>query len=309
MTDFDNVIRAADVVRGDTEAKAPPSAPAVVIDLAAHRKRLRTGPAAERPLTLSEVWSAINAGRIVLHYQAQFDLNTGKVACAEALLRLKDTNGRLIFPDRFIDWAEDSDLIVPLGRAVIERACRDLADIRASGGVLPRIAINVSAYQLSCDDGLVDFVDETLVANGLNYADLEFELTERQRLDSSGQGVRTIKTLAERGLRLAIDDFGVGYSSVVCLTELPISSFKLDKALIGQLPENIAMQGVVKSLLAIGEHLGLEVVAEGVETEAQHDWLVRAGCPAAQGFGYAKPMDIDSLREKLLKNGPRVAAI
>jgi EAL domain-containing protein (putative c-di-GMP-specific phosphodiesterase class I) len=251
---------------------------------------------ANRPLPLGEVWAALNEGRIQMHYQPQYDLATGEIMAAEALLRLVDTDGDLVYPDRFIELAEHSDLIVPLGRAVIERVCADLVATRATGGVLPRVAINLSAHQLNCDSELLSFVDQTIDKYGLDYTDLEFELTERQRLDSAGSGAAVIKVLAARGARIVIDDFGIGYSSVICLTELPISAFKLDRALIGRLPEDQAIQSVVQCLLKLATHLDLEVVAEGVETRAQHDWLVDVGCPSGQGFGYARPMAIEALQ-------------
>jgi EAL domain-containing protein (putative c-di-GMP-specific phosphodiesterase class I) len=254
---------------------------------------------ANRPLPLGEVWDALNAGRIQMHYQPQYDLTTGEIMAAEALLRLVDTDGELVYPDRFIELVEHSDMIVPLGRAVIEQVCTDLVATRAAGRVLPRVAINLSAHQLNCDTELLGFLDQTLVAHGLNYSDLEFELTERQRLDSASDGVAVLNVLAARGSRIVIDDFGIGYSSVVCLTELPISAFKLDRALIGRLPEDAAIQSVVQCLLKLADHLELDVVAEGVETPAQHAWLVEAGCLSGQGFGYARPMAFDALQDLL----------
>ena len=280
-------------------------APATVLDLAAKRSvRAKANATAtrQRPLTMNEVWDALNQDRIEMHYQPQYDLATGEIMGAEALLRLVDGQGQLVYPDRFSELVETSDLIVPLGRAVIERVCADLVQIRAEGGVLPRVAINLAAHQLNSDDGLVGFIDDTLAEHSLAYTDLEFELTERQRLDTNGQGSPALIALASRGAKITIDDFGIGYSSVVCLTELPISTFKLDRALIGRLPEDETMQSVVTALLKLAEHLGLDVVAEGVETQAQHQWLKDAGCPSGQGFGYAKPMPIAKLQVLLNEN-------
>ncbi len=277
--------------------------PARILDLETRRSaRARAAAVASRalPLTIAEVWDALDDGRVTLHYQPQYDLLTGSLLAAEALVRLVDPEGGLIYPDRFIELVERSDLIVPLGRAVIERACADLVAVRAAGGVLPRVALNLSARQLNCDDELMRFLDQEIYAHGLAYDDLEFELTERQRLSTDGDGSHVLEALAKRGARITIDDFGIGYSSVACLTDLPISAFKLDKALIDRLPEDGAIQSVVTCLLDLAARLDLDVVAEGVETDAQRDWLRRVGCPSAQGFGLARPMAIDALQELLV---------
>ena len=273
--------------------------PARILDLETRRAaRARATAAAthNRPLTIAEVWKALDEGRLTLHYQPQYDLDNGELLAAEGLVRLIDREGGLVYPDRFIELVEHSDLVVPLGRAVIERACADLVAVRAAGAVLPRVALNLSARQLNCDDELLAFLDQTLTSRGLAYPDLEFELTERQRLSAEGDGRHALEALANCGARITIDDFGIGYSSVVCLTELPIRAFKLDRALISRLPEDESIQSVVSCLLDLASLLDLDVVAEGVETRAQHEWLSRAGCPAAQGFGLARPVAVQALQ-------------
>ena len=254
-------------------------------------------------LTPGEVWDALNDGRLQMHYQPQYDLVTGMTVSAEALIRLVDTDGQLIYPDRFIEMVEGSDLIVPLGRAVIEQVCADLAASRAAGITLQRVAINLSARQLKTDAGLLDFIDRTLVVNGLQHDDLEFELTERQGLSPDCLGLLVLSALAERGARIVIDDFGIGYSSIIYLTALPTAAFKLDRALVSRLTEDQTLQSVVKSLLTLAKDLKLDVVAEGIETDEQRDYLAQAGCPYGQGFGYAKPMPIGDLQAFLTERG------
>ena len=253
-------------------------------------------------LTPHDVWEALNEGRMVMHYQPQYDMRTGKTVAAEALVRLIDRDDQLIYPDRFIDTTEQSDIIVPLGRAVIEQVCVDLRACRAEGIEIQRIAINLSAHQLNIDTTLLNFVDNVIARHGLKYDDLEFEITERQNLTSNCAGIDLLKKLNQRGARIVIDDFGIGYSSVVYLTELPISAFKLDRALVSRLPEDKAMQSVVKSLLRLAEDLDVDVVAEGIETKEQNEYLAHAGCPFAQGFGYAKPMAIANFQAFLTEN-------
>lgn len=278
---------------------------ATIVDLSSRRADAEA-VAVERPsysLTPGEVWDALNNGRLQVHYQPQYDMATGETIAAEALVRLVDNDAKLIYPDRFIEMAERSDLIVPLGRAVIERVCADLAACRAAGIALQRIAINLSARQLTADAGLLDFIDRMLVVNGLQYGDLEFELTERQGLSPDCVGLLILSALSERGARIVIDDFGIGYSSIVYLTALPISAFKLDRALVSRLTEDHSRQSVVKSLLMLAEDLKLDVIAEGIATHEQHEYLARAGCRYAQGFGYAKPMPIGDLQAFLTERG------
>lgn len=244
-----------------------------------------------------EVWEAVNDERLVVHYQPQYDMHSGKTVAAEALVRLVDTDGQLVFPDRFIAAVEDRDLIVPLGRAVIEQVCEDLANCRAEGLRLQRVAINLSAHQLVADTGLLDFIDVTVARHGLQHSDLEFELTERHSLQADCDGHTVLRALARRGARIVIDDFGVGYSSVIYLAELPVAAFKLDRSLVARVLEDKAARKLIDSLLALADNMGLDVVAEGVETAAQGDYLKTSGCPLAQGFGYARPMMVDDLLE------------
>jgi EAL domain-containing protein (putative c-di-GMP-specific phosphodiesterase class I) len=217
---------------------------------------------------------------------------------------LVDAEGHLIHPGRFIDAVEHSDLIVPFGRAVIEQVCAGLAAVRAEHIPLKRIAINLSAHQLNLDSMLVEFINQMLKHHELGYEDLEFELTERQALGANDPGVDTLRVLAERGARLVVDDFGTGYSSVLCLTELPVSAFKLDCALVSRLPEDQRVWHVVQNLLTLASDLELEVIAEGVETQEQDEILTGAGCPFAQGFGYARPMAESTFRAFLKSNSP-----
>lgn len=288
---------------GQTNVAVP-----TVIDLQARREsatgRVEARSAGEQPfrLTPGEVWDALNDDRLVVHYQPQFDLRSGNIVAAEALVRLIDTDGQLVYPDCFIDPVEQRDLIVPLGRTIIERVCSDLAAIRAARLPVQRIAVNLSAYQLGADTGLAHFIDQTVAGNGLQYADLEFELTERQSLRIHCEGPQVLNALAERGARVVIDDFGVGYSSVVYLAELPVAAFKLDRALVASILKDEPARVLIDGLIALAAKMGLDVVAEGVETKAQSDYLRTAGCRFAQGYGYARPMPIDDLRELVAKH-------
>ena len=276
---------------------------APVIDLQAHRRAKADDVGAcvtqeqDDQLSSGDVWDAIRGGRLVVHYQPQYEMHRGKTIAAEALVRLIDANGQLVYPDRFIDTAEQRDLIIPLGRVVIERVCIDLAACRAHGLPIQRIAINLSAHQLNADPGLLTYIDQMVASHGLQYSDLELELTERHGLQPQCEGRRVLNALALRGARIVIDDFGVGYSSVAYLAELPVSAFKLDRSLVARAPEDSRATTLIDSLLVLAKTMGLDVVAEGVESRLQSDYLVTAGCPLAQGYGYARPMPIDALKE------------
>ena len=238
--------------------------------------------------TLGDLWHAIADDRIVNHYQPQYDFVTGRTVAVEALARVIGEDGDLVYPDRFIVQAEESGMIVPLGRAVIRQACQDLARWRRQGHTLDRVAINLSAYQLKVDTLLIDYIEKMIDAHGLDFSDLEFELTERQALD--GNGLDTLQTLAAAGARLALDDFGIGYSSVAYLAELDIRTVKLDRSMVSRLPEDRATAGIVRHLLAMARELDMEIVAEGIETQEQNDYLAHAGCHLGQGYLVAKPM-------------------
>ncbi len=247
--------------------------------------------AVDAPFGLDRLWQAITDDRVVLHYQPQVDVDTGRVIALEALVRIAAEDGALVYPDRYIADAEDSGLIVPLGREVIRQACRDLASWRAAGLSVQRVAINLSAHQLNLDRMLTTAVDEITSANGLTHADLEFELTERQALDRGGPGMKSLRTLAEAGARLALDDFGVGYSSISYLTELPFSVVKIDRSMVAQIPANETTGCVIRHLIAMASELGIEVVGEGVETAAQRDFLLAADCRLMQGYLLSRPGD------------------
>lgn len=281
---------------------------AKVIDLQAHRRAAAVkaqASAIEQPDcagTPAKVWDALVNDRLVMHYQPQYEMRTGTTVAAEALVRFIDTDGKLVYPENFIGAVEESDLIVSLGRAVIEQVCADLAACRAEGHAIRRMAINLSARQLKVDTSLLSFIDQIVARNGLTYVDLEFELTERQCLRPTSEGLHVLNALASRGARIVIDDFGVGYSSIVYLTELPVSAFKLDLAFIRRLPEDGVVKILIENLLALATNLNLDVIAEGVETLAQHEFLCQAGCAYAQGFGFAKPMNVNDLQSFMNKS-------
>lgn len=268
------------------------SRPAEVVDF----EQARRARSAGTPFTATMIWQALQDRRVVNHYQPQVNLTTGEIVGAEALLRLVDEFGEWVYPDRFIDVAEAHELIVPLGRAVIESACADLAWCRAQGLQLPRVAINIAAKQLVWDEALTVYIRHALKRYGLVHSDLELEITERHGLVDESAALIQLTSLADAGARIVLDDFGIGYSSLHCLQHFPLSAIKLDRSLVSQLPECETASTIVKHLLAMSDGLGLDVVAEGIETSDQASCLTQAGCRMGQGYMYAKP----DLVQKLL---------
>lgn len=230
---------------------------------------------------------AVYSDALDLVYQPQFDCVTGNMISMEALVRWNHPEYGAISPAEFIPVAEKTALIVALGDWVAERACTQIAALnRQSGHPLP-VAINVSARQF-CDPTYPAQVATLLERTGLAPTFLELELTEGTLMQDVDCAVRTMTALRCLGVRLAIDDFGTGYSSLAYLRHFPINRLKIDRSFIATLPYD--NQPLARALVALGHACGLDVLAEGVETQAQFDWLGENGCDAGQGFWLARPM-------------------
>jgi diguanylate cyclase (GGDEF)-like protein len=236
----------------------------------------------------AELEEALEHERFELHYQPLFDIETQRTLGAEALLRLRSEEGELIAPDRFIPLAEEMGLIVPIGRWVMNEACQQLKRWQQHGYGHLRMAVNVSPVQLS-DERFVEMVSEAVETAGIDYSDLELEITEGQVVEYLPLIEKAFKALNAKGVRIAIDDFGTGYSALAYLTRLHWSTVKIDRAFLADIPHESNAGRIVAAIVAMAGELGLQVTAEGVETEAQYRFLSEAGCHLGQGFGYARP--------------------
>ena len=243
----------------------------------------------ERVWLAAELEQALAAERFELHYQPLFDIATQRTLGAEALLRLRTEEDELIPPDRFIPLAEELGLIVPIGRWVVRQACQQLKQWQQQGHDQLRIAVNVSPVQLA-DENFVDQVIEAVEDAGIAYHDLELEITESQIVEYLPLVEQAFQTLSTMGVRIAIDDFGTGYSALAYLTRLHWSTVKIDRAFLAEVPHEANATQVVSAIIAMAGELGLQVTAEGVETEAQYRFLVEAGCHKGQGYWYAHPL-------------------
>ncbi len=236
----------------------------------------------------SEILLAIEQRQFTLFLQPQWDMQTNQITGAEALLRWRLRDGSIILPADVIPLAEELDVIVPLGNWVLEESCRILAEWQAKGITLP-LAVNISAIQMQHKE-FVSHLKQQLDEHRIDPSKLLLEITETVRINDLDQALALLRELRDLGLSIALDDFGMGYASLDYLNRLkclPIDLIKIDRSFIGGLPEDDAMVRIVS---AVSEVLHLPVMAEGVETEAQRDWLLRHGIRSGQGFLFAKPL-------------------
>ncbi|MBV2351197.1 EAL domain-containing protein [Synechococcus sp. HK05] len=238
---------------------------------------------------------AIDRQELHLHYQPQWDREQRLIG-AEALLRWHTHRGEAIPPDRFIPLAEQSGLIRPLGRWVLEQGIAQLSHWQRKGWRLPRLAINVSGHQLDpgeepLDQHLLSLCEQWQVLP----EHLEVELTETALISNPEAAAHTLQTLAAAGVSLAIDDFGTGFSSLASLQRLPLQRLKIDRCFVQDLPNNSADRSIVKATILMAHELGLSCLAEGVETESQREQLLQLGCDSFQGYLLGKPMPAEEL--------------
>ncbi len=258
--------------------------------------------ALERRVRLeSELARAVEAEEFRLHYQPIVDARTGELVAAEALIRWQSPTLGLVGPAHFIPLAEERGLILAIGRWVLRRACRDLRAWRDDGLDPVRVSVNVSARQLEAGTLLPEVLG-ALTAARISPALLGLELTESTLLRDDLGAVETLRAIHRAGIALAIDDFGTGYSSLGYLTRFPVDALKLDRVFVKGVADEPDKRAITDAVLAIARELGLRVVAEGVETEAQARYLADRGCALLQGFLYGAPMAEDEFRKRLAES-------
>ena len=235
-------------------------------------------------------------GELVAHYQPVVALDSGRCVGVEALVRWHDPSRGLVPPAEFVPLAEESGLVVPLGDWMLREACRQAT--RWPGDL--RVSVNVSGRQL-VQGSLVASVAEALQASGLEPDRLQLELTETVLMDDVEASIAVMRELRELGVGLALDDFGKGYSSLSYLHRFPVTRIKIDRSFVRGLPGAASDVAIVSAVLTFGRALGLDVVAEGVETEDHARALRELGCRYAQGFHFHRPMAADELDRTLLR--------
>jgi len=236
----------------------------------------------------TELRRAIEEKQFVLHYQPLINLCTGRLHSVEALLRWQSTSRGLVPPGEFIRFTEESGLIIPIGRWLMEEAVAQAARWHESGLDI-RISVNVSARQLR-DVAIVTQLRELVEQSQSARTLIDIELTESCFIDDEKAAVELMRQFKQLGARILLDDFGTGYSSLSQLTRLPIDVIKLDRSFITGIDQNFQAQSLVRSVLSLARAFGFSVVAEGVETEREVQFLKDIGVDFAQGFFYARPM-------------------
>lgn len=246
----------------------------------------------------SDLRRALERGEFQLHYQPKADLATGEVTGAEALLRWHCPGRGLVSPDRFIGVLEESGLILPVGAWAIRQACADLASWDALGLPPLRMAVNISARQFR-HANLARLIDGALQDHGVPAQRLEVELTESLLLEDNLATRQILGSLAGMGVRLAMDDFGTGHSSLSYLKRFDIDTLKIDKSFVSELPHDAEDAAIAGAIVAMGQTLKMRVVAEGVETEAQAEYLRTIGCNEIQGYLLSRPLAAEQFVEWL----------
>jgi diguanylate cyclase (GGDEF)-like protein len=241
---------------------------------------------------LQDLRNALDQEQFSLYYQPKFDASNGRPVGAEALLRWEHPTRGMMLPDTFIDLAEKTGLIIPLGEWVLNEACRQMREWYVQGYTDWRIAVNLSALQF-CHAGLVQSVAKALSTHRLPANSLTLEITETTAMSDADASMTVLQELSTMGVDLSIDDFGTGYSSLMYLKRLPANELKIDRGFVRDLEHDSDDAAIVSAIVALGQALGLRIVAEGVETGVQQDFLTKLGCDSLQGYllGHPQPAD------------------
>ncbi|WP_261844722.1 bifunctional diguanylate cyclase/phosphodiesterase [Aliamphritea ceti] len=243
---------------------------------------------------------AIDTTQLRLHYQPQVRLSDGRLATVEALVRWQKDDGYLVEPDQFIPQAEENGLIIPLGKWVLQQACRQMK-CWLDQGLNIRVAVNISGLQI-INGNWLGTVKEVLEETGLPACNLELEITESYVIQHIDQVAEVLAKLRALGIRISIDDFGTGYSSLSYLKLLPVDALKIDRSFLQDVPNSHSDGKIIAAIIAMAAQLGLDVVAEGVENAAQLSFLSQRDCDLVQGYLIASPQSVSELDEWLVRH-------
>lgn len=257
----------------------------------------------ERLSIESHLRHALECNEFFLHYQAKLDFKTNVITGVEALLRWNNPALGSVTPMQFIPVAEETGLIVPIGRWVLKTACAQNVAWQQQGLPPVCMAVNLSLRQLT-DDNLIDDIKTVLNDSGMAPNLLELEITERMVMHNPERVIGILTRIKNMGVRLALDDFGTGYSSLAQIKHFPIDTLKVDRSFIRNIPKDIEDKAITKAIIAMGRTLSLTVVAEGVETQEQMDFLRQHSCDEMQGFYFSKPIAPKQFAELLHGHNP-----
>jgi diguanylate cyclase (GGDEF)-like protein len=257
--------------------------------------------AVERMTLETNLRRAMERSEFSLNYQPQVDVTTGRIVGVEALLGWKSPEAGMVTPEKFIPIAEETGLIIPIGEWALRAACIEARSWQDAGLPAVRVAVNISGCQFRRAD-LAETVARILEETGLDPGRVEIELTESVLLENSDTALSMLKELKSLGVRLAMDDFGTGYSSLTYLKHFPIDRLKIDKLFIHDINTSSDGASIADAIIAMARSLGLEVIAEGVETEDQVEFLKSRNCSEMQGFYFSRPVGAKTIR-RVLENG------
>ena len=249
---------------------------------------------------------ALERDQFVLHYQPKVDMASGQITGVEALLRWMHPELGMVSPMHFIPLAEETGLIVPIGRWVMREACAQNMAWQRRGLRPVTMAVNLSPRQFA-DTHLLHDVDEALLASGMSPILLQLEVTESMVMRNVSRALKVLDAIQSRGIRLAIDDFGTGYSSMSLMKQFPIDTIKIDRSFVRDLPNDSEDQAIAQAIISMGKALGMTVIAEGVETVEQETFLRDHACDEMQGFLISKPVPPREMAE-LLRSTPQLAS-
>jgi predicted signal transduction protein with EAL and GGDEF domain len=245
--------------------------------------------AQEQMQVIHDLRQAIERKEFVLMYQPKFDARSMRLTGVEALLRWQHPERGLVPPDKFIPTAEKTGLIIPIGEWVLDEACRQMASWRKALDAEWSMAVNLSAVQFGHAE-LVEMVSATLARHSLPARCLVLEITESTAMRDVESSMIVLQRLTDTGVRISIDDFGTGYSSLLYLKRLPASELKIDRGFVRDLATDAEDAAIISAIVALGKTLRLDIVAEGVETAVQQEFLTELGCNSLQGYLFGRPM-------------------
>ncbi|MCH6269290.1 EAL domain-containing protein [Neobacillus citreus] len=252
-------------------------------------------------LMVNDLMKAIQEEQFILHYQPKVDPKTRKIKGAEALIRWNHPERGILPPDHFIPLAEETNLIIDLGDWVIGEVCKQIKQWLDGGNTIVPISINISAKRFLKDD-LVSKLQMILAETNIDPKWLEFEITETSLIQNEIKVLATINALKESGIAISLDDFGTGYSSINYLKKFKVDFLKIDRSFINAIHSSFDDEAIIKSILYLAQELKIKVVAEGVETEEQLDFLLKHKCSLIQGYLFSKPVDVAAFSQLLSKS-------
>jgi len=260
-----------------------------------------TKKALDRILLETSLREALINDEIIVYYQPQVDAEKDKLVGMEALVRWKHPTKGMIFPDAFIPLAESTGMIVELDRIVMKKSIKQFSIWERDGLNPGKLSINLAIKQLESNNFL-EFVKLLLDSKEYSYSNIEFEVTESQIMQNPEKSIEILKEINKLGISISIDDFGTGYSSLAYLKKLPINKLKIDKSFVDNLPSDLEDVAIAKTIINLCKSLNLNVIAEGVETKEQKDFMLENGCKLIQGYYYSRPIPADEML-LVLKNG------